>query len=209
MSAQTINPDLFINNSPEAKESLYKYFAPRMYGICLRFAGNRMEADDILHEGFIRIFMKIKDFRNEGSLEGWIRRTIINTAINYYRRNARYSKMSELDSLEIPGESYNMVYDKISRDELLEIIQELPVGYRTVFNLNVIEGYTHKEIGELLNISDNTSKSQLNRARLLLQRKIRSRLNEKVKVPFEGMTVLKRETDKQLSDVSEIFRQAV
>jgi RNA polymerase sigma factor (sigma-70 family) len=209
MSAQTVNPDIFLSNLPDAYESLYKYFAPRMYGICLRFAGNQMEADDILQEGFIRILMKIKDFRNEGSLEGWIRRTIINTAINYYRRNARYSKMSDLDNIEMPSESFNLVYDKISRDELLELIQELPVGYRTVFNLNVIEGYTHKEIGELLNISDNTSKSQLNRARLLLQRKIRSRLTEKVKVPYEGLTIIKKDMKEQLNEETELLRQAV
>ena len=209
MTNPVMNPDLFLDNTQNAKELLYRYFAPRMYGICLRFAGNKMEADDILHEGFIRVFTKINDFRNEGSLEGWIRRTIINTAINYYRRNSRYSKMSELDNLDLASDNYNVVYDKISRDELLEIIQELPSGYRTVFNLNVVEGYTHKEIGELLNISDNTSKSQLNRARLLLQKKIRFRLMERVKVPFERLTVIKNVSDKRCIQKEENLRQAV
>lgn len=204
-----MNPDLFLDNTQNAKDLLYRYFAPRMYGICLRFAGNKMEADDILHEGFIRVFTKINNFRNEGSLEGWIRRTIINTAINYYRRNSRYSKMSELDNHELPSDCYNVVYDKISRDELLEIIQELPLGYRTVFNLNVVEGYTHKEIGKLLNISDNTSKSQLNRARLLLQKKIRVRLVERVKVPFENLTVIKSVVDEKCIQKEENLRLAV
>jgi DNA-directed RNA polymerase specialized sigma24 family protein len=117
--------------------------------------------------------------------------------------------MSELDNLDLPCDYYNVVYDKISRDELLEIIQELPSGYRTVFNLNVVEGYTHKEIGELLNISDNTSKSQLNRARLLLQKKIRFRLMERVKVPFERLTVIKNVSDERCIQKEENFRQAV
>lgn len=204
-----MNPDLFLDNTQNAKDLLYRYFAPRMYGICLRFAGNKMEADDILHEGFIRVFTKLNNFRNEGSLEGWIRRTIINTAINYYRRNSRYSKMSELDNLDLPSDHYNVVYDNISRDELLEIIQELPSGYRTVFNLNVVEGYTHKEIGKLLNISDNTSKSQLNRARLLLQKKIRVRSMEKVKVPFEKLTLVKSMLDEKCIQKEDNLRQAV
>jgi RNA polymerase sigma factor (sigma-70 family) len=203
------NPDLFLENTQSSKELLYKHFAPRMYGICMRFGGSKMEADDILHEGFIRVFTKIHDFRREGSLEGWIRRTIINTAINYNRWNSRHSKMSELDNLELPGDHYNVVYDNISKDELLELIQELPSGYRTVFNLNVIEGYTHKEIGELLNISDNTSKSQLNRARLLLQKKILLRRMESVHVPFECLTVVKSDfTEKCIPEV-ENWREAV
>ncbi|MEZ5082804.1 MAG: sigma-70 family RNA polymerase sigma factor [Bacteroidales bacterium] len=196
-----------LQNDNKSKDLLYRHFAPKMYGICLRFAGNQMEADDILQEGFIKIFTKIKDFRNEGSLEGWIRRTIINTAINYYRRNLKYARMNNLDDMEITDSRETDIYSRISREELVNMIQELPVGYRTVFNLNVIEGYTHKEIGEMLNISDNTSKSQLTRARTVLQRKIKSLLKEKVKVPYENLTVIRSE-NKTISNKIE-YLQAV
>lgn len=207
MSTIAINTDLYLQNNNTSKDLLYRHFAPKMYGICLRFAGNQMEADDILQEGFIKIFTKIKDFRNDGSLEGWIRRTIINTAINYYRRNLKYAKMNNLDDLEITDGRDADIYSRISREELLDMIQELPIGYRTVFNLNVIEGYTHKEIGAMLNISDNTSKSQLTRARTVLQRKVKSLLKEKVKVPYENLKVIRGE-NKTISNEIE-YLQAV
>ncbi|MCF8367787.1 MAG: sigma-70 family RNA polymerase sigma factor [Bacteroidales bacterium] len=195
MTKIVINTEIYLQNTNESKELLYKHFAPKMYGICLRFAGNAMEADDILQESFIKIFNKIKDFRNEGSLEGWIRRTIINTAINFYRRNVKFAKMGYLDEVEIEDNSYSSIYSKLSSEEILNLVQELPIGYRTVFNLNVIEGYTHKEIGKMLNISDNTSKSQLTRARSALQVKIKNLVKEKVKVPFENLRVIKSEPE--------------
>ncbi|MCD4683809.1 MAG: sigma-70 family RNA polymerase sigma factor [Bacteroidales bacterium] len=147
-----------------------------MYGVCLRFAKNQMEADDILQEGFIKVFLNLRTFRNEGSLEGWIRRTIVNTAINLFKKNAKYLKDIEIDKAEIVQNTEEGALDKISVEELLNLIRELPAGYRMVFNLNVIEGYTHKEISELLKISENTSKSQLSRARQTLQKKL-SKLN--------------------------------
>lgn len=181
---------LFLQGTRETNELLYRHYAPKMYGICLRFAGNPMDADDILQEGFIKIFTKIKDFRNEGSFEGWIRRTFINTAINFYRRNARNHKNDNLDGIELHDDSCENILDKISRDELLNLLQELPLGYRTVFNLNVLEGYTHKEIGEMLGISDNTSKSQLTRARAILQKRVNSLVKERIKIPFQNFRVL-------------------
>jgi len=179
-----------------------------MYGICLRFAGNEMEADDILQEGFIKIFTKIREFRNEGSLEGWIRRTIINTAINHYRKNLRYAKIQDIDDLEVPITNEENVYDKLSREELVKLVQELPNGYRTVFNLNVMEGYTHKEIGKMLNISDNTSKSQLTRARSILQKKVLILMRKKVKVPFENLRVIRNERSNQF-EIGEEYLKAV
>ncbi|MEZ5198284.1 MAG: sigma-70 family RNA polymerase sigma factor [Bacteroidales bacterium] len=191
MQTVTLNNEIFLKGDAKSNEMLYRYFAPRMYGICLRFAGNEMEADDILQEGFIKILTKIKNFRNEGSLEGWIRRTIINTAINYYRKNQRNSRFSDIDGMEVPEANAENIFDKFSREELLKLIQELPNGYRTVFNLNIIEGYTHREIGEMLNISDNTSKSQLTRAKNILRKRILAIMKERVKVPFENMKVVK------------------
>ena len=160
-----------LNNNVKAQEEFYRRYASKMYGVCLRFAKNRMEADDFLQEGFIKVFINLGSFRGDGSLEGWIRRTIVNTAINLIKKNHKYLQDTELDKAEVV-ETQASALENLSAEELLGMIAELPVGYRMVFNLNVIEGYTHKEIGELLNISENTSKSQLSRARSALQRKI-------------------------------------
>jgi RNA polymerase sigma-70 factor (ECF subfamily) len=167
-----------------------------------------MEADDILQEGFIKVMTKINDFRNEGSFESWIRRTIINTAINYYRKNLKYSKFMDIDDCEVNNTSDETIFDKLSKEELINLIHELPNGYRTVFNLNVIEGYTHKEIGQMLNISDNTSKSQLTRARSILQKKVTSLMKKKVKVPFEDMRLIKNDKVRKLQMIKE-YSQAV
>lgn len=194
MNTANINTEILLKNNSKSQELLYKYFAPKMYGICLRFAGNQMEADDIMQEGFIKVFTQLKNFRNEGSFEGWIRRTFINTAINYYRKNLKSSKFHNVDEFDVANNE-ETVHDKLSKEELVNLIQQLPNGYRTVFNLNVIEGYTHKEIGAMLNISDNTSKSQLTRARSILQKKVTSMIKERVKVPFENLKVVKSEND--------------
>lgn len=192
-SGKVLNEE-YLRGTKEANELLYRHFAPKMYGVCLRFTGNPMDADDILQEGFIKIFTKIKNFRNEGSLEGWIRRTFINTAINFYRRNARNLRNDDLDDIELPDNSNEVIYDKLSREELLNLLQELPVGYRTVFNLNILEGYTHKEIGEMLGISDNTSKSQLTRARAILQKRVLNLVREKIKIPYDELKVVHEST---------------
>ncbi len=183
--------EMYLKGTKETNELLYRHFAPKMYGICLRFAGNPMDADDILQEAFLKIFTKIKDFRNEGSLEGWIRRTFVNTAINYYRKNSRNQRNGDLDGIDISDDNTEIIYDKLSREELLNLLQELPIGYRTVFNLNVLEGYTHKEIGEMLGISDNTSKSQLTRARAILQKRVRNMVRERIKIPFEDFKIIR------------------
>lgn len=161
-----------LKKDPKAQEAMYRHFAPKMYGLCLRFARNSMEAEDILQEGFIKVFTYLKDYRFEGSLEGWIRRTFVNTAINFYRRKAKELVEISIDQSEISLASDSTIIETMSMKELLSLIQNLPEGYRLVFNLNVIEGYTHKEIANLLGISENTSKSQLSRARNALQLKI-------------------------------------
>jgi len=208
MQTAEVNIEMYLHNDNKSKELIYRHFAPKMYGICLRFAGNEMEADDILQEGFIKVLTKIKDFRNEGSFEGWIRRTIINTAINYYRKNLKYSKFQDIADGEINIATDESVFDNLSKEELVKIIQDLPNGYRTVFNLNVIEGYTHKEIGQMLNISDNTSKSQLTRARSILQKKVLALMKKKVKVPFEDMRLIKNDKVRKLQLMKE-YSQAV
>jgi RNA polymerase sigma-70 factor (ECF subfamily) len=161
-----------LEQDPKAQEFLYRRFSRKMYGVCLRFARNTLEADDILQEGFIKVFSFLKDFRSEGSLEGWIRRTIVNTAINYY--NSKQNEWNET-GIDKAGTYQNVsddILDQISVSDLLHLIQQLPEGYRMVFNLHVIEGYNHQEIAEMLKISENTSKSQLSRARAALQQKL-------------------------------------
>ncbi len=160
------------DNDSNAQRVFYEQLAPKMYGICLRFAFATEDADDILQDGFIRVFNHIKDFRGEGSLEGWVRRTIVNTAINYYKKKVKQGINVDLEIVQGKVKEESKIVERMSADELLVLISELPVGYRTVFNLNVIEGYTHKEIGKLLEISENTSKSQLSRARVSLQKKL-------------------------------------
>lgn len=143
-----------------------------MYGVCIRFANSNDDANDILQEGFIRVFNHIKDFRGEGSFEGWVRRTIVNTAINFYKKEKKRGYKVDLEHIEKDFVTEESAIEKLSFNELIIIIRKLPNGYRTVFNLNVMEGYTHKEIGKMLNISENTSKSQLSRAKSALQKKL-------------------------------------
>jgi RNA polymerase sigma-70 factor (ECF subfamily) len=159
-------------NDSKTQRVFYQQLAPKMYGICLRFALINEDADDILQDGFIRIFNHIKDFRGDGSLEGWVRRTIVNTAINYYKKKIKQGIKTDLEYVKSQIKEQNNIIERMSADELLVLINELPPGYRMVFNLNIIEGYTHKEIGHMLEISENTSKSQLSRARASLQKKI-------------------------------------
>ena len=164
-----------LENDPRAQELLYKRFSRRMYGVCLRFARNTLEADDILQEGFIKVFTFLKDFRQAGSFEGWVRRTFVNTAINYYHSKENEWKETTLDKAEFLQSNSEDVLEKISTEDLLDVIQQLPEGYRMVFNLYVIEGYNHQEIAEMLHISENTSKSQLSRARMALQERLAQR----------------------------------
>lgn len=157
-----------IREERQMQEELYKRFAPKMFAVCLRYAGNAEEAEDILQEGFIKIFKKLSGFRGEGSFEGWIRRIFVNTAIEHFRRKRYLQPVTEKEEGTIEG-NYLSVLDSLAEKDIINLIQELSPGYRTVFNMYVIEGYTHKEIGDALGISEGTSKSQLSRAKVILQ----------------------------------------
>lgn len=165
-----------LDNDAKSQAELYQWYAPKMFGICLRYTRNQMEAEDILQEGFIKVFRCLKDYRNDGSLEGWIRKTIVNTAINFYNKKIKFLKDVSLDETGPISNEEESAIDQLSAKELLELIRELPDGYRMVFNLNVIEGYSHREIGDILEISENTSKSQLSRARMVLQAKLKNKI---------------------------------
>ncbi len=150
------------------QEELYRRFSPRMYAVCLRYAGSSEEAEDILQEGFIKVFKKLDSFRSEGSFEGWIRRIFVNTAIEHFRRKRYLMPVTEKEENTIEGK-YLSVLDDLAARDIMALVQELSPGYRTVFNMYVVEGYTHKEIADMLGISEGTSKSQLSRAKVILQ----------------------------------------
>ncbi len=159
------------------QEELYRRFSPRMYAVCLRYAGNAEEAEDILQEGFIKIFKKLGSFRGEGSFEGWVRRVFVNTAIEHFRRKRYLQPVTEKEEKTIEGKSLSAL-DGLAEKDILALIKELSPGYRTVFNLYVVEGYTHKEIADMMGISEGTSKSQLSRAKVILQDMVRKYLDE-------------------------------
>jgi len=158
------------------QEELYRRFSPRMYAVCLRYAGNAEEAEDILQEGFIKVFKKLDSFRNEGSFEGWIRRIFVNTAIEHFRRKKYLLPVTEKEENTIEGK-YTSVLDELGAKDIMALVQELSPGYRTVFNMYVVEGYTHKEIADQLGISEGTSKSQLSRAKVILQDMVRTHID--------------------------------
>lgn len=151
---------------------LYERFAPKMLGVCLRYARDKEEAEDMLQEGFIKVFLKLGEFRGDGSFEGWIRRIMINTAINYYMRFRKHLYQQDIKEIEEITEDQHVAFDHLHVKDLLALVQSLPSGYRTVFNLYEIEGYQHKEIAEMMEISVSTSKTQLLHARRLLQKRL-------------------------------------
>lgn len=159
------------NADRKAQELLYKQLAPKMMAVCLRYAVDKMEAEDMLQNGFVRVFQKINDYRGEGSFEGWVRRIMVHSAIEYFRK---HHKMQIVDVQESGYEqSVNpAAAANLQAKDLMLLIQALPDGYRMVFNLYAIEGYSHKEIAEMAGITEGASKSQLSRARTLLKQKI-------------------------------------
>jgi len=158
----------------DAQEALYKKYSGKLFGISLRYTKDYSAAEDVLHEGFIKIFNNISSYKGTGSFEGWMRRIVINTALERFRKNFQMYSISEVNEQE-DSLKYNHILTDIAAKDLLNLIQELPAAYKMVFNLYAIDGYTHKEIGEILNISEGTSKSNLSRARKLLQDKIQDR----------------------------------
>ena len=156
-----------------SQKAVYDRLASRMFPICIRYAGDRESAQDVLQDGFITLFTKLDDFKGDGSFEGWARRIFVTTALMHLRRKDALKMSDDLDlarglKAETVSQTQNLGYK-----ELMELIMMLPPGFRTVFNLYAIEGYSHKEIGEMLAISEITSRSQLSRARIILQNRIK------------------------------------
>ncbi|RZL17119.1 MAG: RNA polymerase sigma factor, partial [Pedobacter sp.] len=155
----------------EMQEQLYHQTSGKMMAVCMRYAKDRMEAEDVLQTAYIKIFQKIGEYRNEGSAEGWIRRIMVNTAIESYRKNLRSLSVVQIEeAYEQPSTGFDL--SNLGMQDLLKVIKKLSDGYRMVFNMFVIEGYSHKEIAETLGITEATSKSQLSRARAILKAEI-------------------------------------
>ena len=170
---------------PKAQRQLYDRYAPRMLGVCMRYVGDHMTAEDILVEGFMKVFDKIGQFKSEGSFEGWMRRIMVNESLGYLRQRKRIQEVAILDEAQQVVDT-TLADEALETEEMLRMIDTLPTGYRTVFNLYAIEGYAHAEIAEKLGITESTSKSQLHRARAMLQQLVTDWENEfKKKVEYE------------------------
>ncbi len=162
-----------IKGDRASQKALYDRLAPRMFPLCIRYVGDRVLAEDILQEGFITLFTRLKSFKGEGSFEGWARKIFVTTALMDLRKKDALKMSDELDSVrgmkaDLPSQNQNIGYK-----EIIKLVMALPPGFRTVFNMYAIEGYSHKEIGEMLGITETTSRTQLSRARAILQNKIK------------------------------------
>jgi len=167
-----------------AQKQLYDMYSKRLYGICLRYCHSEEEAQDILQDSFVKIFTKLDTFQYSGSFEGWLRRIVTNTAIEYYRKKIELVNVEEINaSPYLSAEEEH----SLEVEDLLKMIQEMPDGYRVIFNMYAIEGYSHAEISQKMGISEGTSKSQLSRARIFLQKKMeqKNKINRKSVQPLE------------------------
>jgi RNA polymerase sigma factor (sigma-70 family) len=165
--------ELCAKHDRKAQKELYDKYSRLLLGVCLRYATDRAEAEDILQDSFLKIFFNINDFSGTGSFIGWLRKVAVNTAITHYHKNLKYKyhvEIEEYESVETGAVSFEE--DFYTSDELFMVLNELPTGYRMVFNLYAVEGYKHKEIAEMLGIDTNTSKSQYSRAKAVIREKL-------------------------------------
>ncbi len=158
-----------LKNQAAAQRELYNRYSPKMLAVCYRYGHNREDAEDMLQEGFIKVFSQIHTFQNKGAFEGWVRRIMVHTCINNLKKNKRFNESVDIiyaSSIQVREESIPSI---VQAKQVVECIRILPIGYRTVLNLYAIEGYSHKEIGEMLDIEESTSRSQYTRARQMLE----------------------------------------
>ncbi len=161
-----------INGNRQCQNRLYNLIAPQMFAVCLRYAGNREEAADILQEGFIKVFEHIRQYKHAGSFEGWVRKIMVNCALQKYRNKRHMHAVLDIDTAAVEHMGHEEILSQIGTKELLKMVQQLSPAYRTIFNLYVFEGMKHREIAKHLNISEGTSKSNLSDARASLQKAV-------------------------------------
>ncbi|RHJ95394.1 RNA polymerase sigma factor [Parabacteroides bouchesdurhonensis] len=155
-----------------AQKELYDTYSRKMMGVCLRYVSDRETARDLLQDGFVKVFTSVDSYNGSGSFEGWMRKIFVNCALEYLRKSDVLREATDLDNTAELIQPNNSVISDLSAAELMALVQDLPAGFRAVFNMFAIEGYSHKEISEMLNITESTSRSQFTRAKQLLQRKI-------------------------------------
>ncbi|MFA8434556.1 MAG: RNA polymerase sigma factor [Marinifilaceae bacterium] len=165
-----------IKGKSKARELLYRKYSSKLFGVCLQYSRDYTEAEDTLQDGFIKIFNNIQSYKFKGSFEGWMRRIMVNTALEKYRKNRKLFAVEEINEPVEDLEELDSI--SISADVLLSMVQELPPRYRMVFNLYALDGYAHHEIAEMMEISVGTSKSNLARARQILKKRVEDYLNE-------------------------------
>jgi RNA polymerase sigma factor (sigma-70 family) len=158
-----------LQNDAGAQRELYTRYSPKMLSVCYRFAHNREDAEDMLQEGFIKVFSQVHTFQNKGAFEGWVRRIMVHTCINHLKKNKKFNESVDIiyaTGVQVREESVPAI---VQAKQIVECIRLLPLGYRTVLNLYAIEGYTHKEISVMLDVEESTSRSQYTRAKQMLE----------------------------------------
>ncbi|HEV8285113.1 MAG TPA: sigma-70 family RNA polymerase sigma factor [Chitinophagaceae bacterium] len=182
-----------LQSDPTAQKELYNRYSPKMLSVCYRFAHNREDAEDMLQEGFIKIFSQMHTFGNRGAFEGWIRRIIVHTCINILKKNKKFNESVDIihaTAVQVREESVPSI---VQAKQIVECIRMLPIGYRTVLNLYAIEGYSHREIGMMLDIEESTSRSQYTRAKAMLEDMlVRKKIIQRPKQDIEWLTAMKR-----------------
>lgn len=154
-----------------AQRFLFEHYSGRMLGLCCRYVKDRMDAEDVMVTAFTKVFERIRQFKGEGSFEGWVRRIMVNESLTYLRKNKSMYLETDIEAADREPD-YNKLDSELEAEDLRKLIADLPTGYRIVFNLYAVDGFSHQEIADQLGVSENTSKSQLSRARALLQRKL-------------------------------------
>lgn len=155
----------------QAQQLLYRQFAGKMYAVCCRYVKDRMQAEDVLVMAFTKIFERLSQYKGDGSFEGWIRRVMVNESLTYLRKHKNMYLETDIEAAAFEPD-YQKMENVLEADDMMKMIEAMPTGYRTVFNMYAIDGYSHEEIAQQLGISENTSKSQLSRARVYLQKKL-------------------------------------
>jgi RNA polymerase sigma factor (sigma-70 family) len=181
-----------LHNDPAAQRELYNRYSPKMLSVCYRFAQSREDAEDMLQEGFIKVFTQIHTFQNKGAFEGWIRRIVVHTCINFLKKYKKFSENVDLAYATTLSVKEETIPSIMQARQIIECIRLLPVGYRTVLNLYALEGYSHKEIGDMLDIEESTSRSQYTRSKAMLEViLIRKKIIEKPKEDFNWLAAIK------------------
>jgi RNA polymerase sigma-70 factor (ECF subfamily) len=158
-----------VKGNARAQKMLYEKFGPKLFAVCNRYASNYEESQDVLQDGFVKIFEKLSSYKGEGSFEGWMRRIVVNTALDAIRKNQKLKFNVDVDTVTNQLSTDQTILGELAAADLLKLLQKLPLGYRTIFNLYAIEGFSHKEIAEQLDITISTSKSQFSRAKAILR----------------------------------------